>query len=450
MDGLKDAFGRTGAAPVRVEEPVTTAPAAVPQISAPPAGEPRVLRVGDLAGGIRAVLEEVFDDVWVEGELSNVHRHASGHLYFTLRDEDGALRGVLWRSQAARVFFQPRDGMLVRVRGRVSFYEARGETQLVGRELTLAGEGALAKTFEALKARLLAEGLFDPARKRTLPAYPERIGLVTSLGGAALQDMLAVLGRRFRLAEVLVIGVAVQGLGAAEAVAAAIAAFGALPAGDPLRPDVLIVGRGGGSAEDLWAFNEEAVARAIFASPIPVVSAVGHETDVSIADFVADVRAATPSMAAELVAPHAAEVEALVNGFASSMHEALRYRIAAGRQRLALAVNAPGMRRPEARLREARHETERLAERLRSLAVDRVRAEETRAVALAARLGALDPLAPLRRGYALVTQDGRRITRAADLRAGAPASVRFGEGEATVRRDDGVRGDGAREDWGEW
>jgi exodeoxyribonuclease VII large subunit len=329
FDSSQDAFGRIGAVPAARETPAEPAPAEAP-----------VLTVSELCGGVRGVLEHVFDDVTVEGELSNVHLHRSGHLYFTLRDEDAQLRGVMWRSNAARVFFRVENGQHVRLRGRVSFYEARGEVQIVGHTLTLAGEGALLAALEALKDRLRAEGLFAHERKRPLPAYPSRVGLVTSASGAAVRDLVAVLGQRFPLCEAVLCGVAVQGLTAGDEIAAAIARFGALPEDDPLRPDVLIVGRGGGSVEDLWAFNEEVVARAIAASPIPVVSAVGHESDVTVADFVADVRAATPTHAAELVVPDAREVAALLSGYLATLREGVRARLADTRRALDVARHA--------------------------------------------------------------------------------------------------------------
>ncbi|HMB89444.1 MAG TPA: exodeoxyribonuclease VII large subunit, partial [Rhodothermales bacterium] len=262
-----------------------------------------ILSVSDLTRGLREVVETQFDNVWVEGELSNFRQYRSGHCYFTLKDDDAQLRCVMWKHFTQYVFFDPQDGMLVRLHGHASVYETRGELQLVTRSMQLAGEGALQKAFEELKQRLEAEGLFAPGHKQSLPPYPESIGIITSGDGAALHDILSVLSRRFPQVRVLVCPVHVQGMGAAEEIAEAITTFNSLPPGDDFRPDVLIVGRGGGSAEDLWAFNEEVVARAMYDAEIPTISAVGHETDYSISDYVADVRAATPSMAAELVVP---------------------------------------------------------------------------------------------------------------------------------------------------
>ncbi|HEX7070418.1 MAG TPA: exodeoxyribonuclease VII large subunit, partial [Rhodothermales bacterium] len=270
-----------------------------PQIR--PLERERVLSVGEFAAGLRAHVERRFADVWIGGEISNLRNASSGHVYFSLKDDRAQIRCVMWRSTARTVPFRLQDGMEIRVRGGVTFYEPRGDLQIVVRQLQAAGEGALRQAFEVLKQRLAAEGLFDPARKRHLPIYPEHIGIVTSGDGAALQDMLTILRRRYPIARVSIYSVRVQGFGAAEEIAAAVNALGSAEGTE--RPDVVIVGRGGGSIEDLWAFNEEVVARAIFRCAVPVVSAVGHETDFSIADFVADLRAATPSNAAELVVP---------------------------------------------------------------------------------------------------------------------------------------------------
>lgn len=395
-----------------------------------------VYRVSDLANDVRVVLERHWGDVLVEGELSNFKAYAqSGHCYFTLKDADAQLRGVMWRTYASRLFFRPRDGMLVRARGSVSFYPARGEAQFVVREMVLAGEGALRKAFDALKATLHAEGLFDPRHKKELPRYPERIGVVTSASGAALQDVLTVLGRRFRAAEVIVCGVPVQGLGAAEAIAAAVHAFSALPADAPLRPDVLIVGRGGGSAEDLWAFNEEVVARALHACTIPVVSAVGHETDFSISDFVADVRAATPSMAAELVVPHTAEVRALLHGYTNALADAVEARTRAHRARIESVLQSRAFAEPARRVAAQQQRLALLQTRLAHAVERQTTAARQRVAAAQARLAAADPERPLRLGYVRVEQEGRLVQSSAALRPGT-ALIRFADGTRTVEVDE--------------
>jgi exodeoxyribonuclease VII large subunit len=270
-------------------------PAARPQSSQPKRTR-SVLSVTELTIRLRDLLESEFYEVWVQGELSNCRVWNTGHLYFTLKDESTQIRGVIFRSALRYLKFKPADGLRVVARGRVSVYEPKGEYQLVCEHLEPQGLGALQLAFEQLKKRLQAEGLFDAARKRALPALPRKIGIVTSLDGAAIRDIVNVLRRRYANAHLVVRPARVQGEGAALEIARGIRAIGRVEG-----VDVVIVGRGGGSIEDLWAFNEEIVARAIARSPVPVISAVGHETDVTIADFVADLRAPTPSAAAELV-----------------------------------------------------------------------------------------------------------------------------------------------------
>ncbi|MFL6468594.1 MAG: exodeoxyribonuclease VII large subunit, partial [Pyrinomonadaceae bacterium] len=266
--------------------------------------------VSELNSEIRTVLESRFASVWVEGEISGFMAASSGHWYFKLTDGDSFLKAVCFKGQNYRIRFKPSDGLQVRVRGRITTYDARGEYQLVVESLEPVGEGALLVAFEQIKARLAAEGIFDEALKRKLPAFPRRIGIITSPTGAAIKDILTVLKRRARSINVVLIPTLVQGENAGEQIARAIALVNEFCGGclEGERIDVLIVGRGGGSSEDLWAFNQENVARAMRASLIPVISAVGHEIDFTIADFAADLRAATPSAAAEIVAQAEAEI----------------------------------------------------------------------------------------------------------------------------------------------
>ena len=393
----------------------------------------RVLRVSELTGNVKAQLEEAFGDVWVEGEVSSFHRHGSGHCYFTLVDEVAQIRCVLWRHFTPYVFFEPKDGLLVRVHGKLSFYERRGSVQIVARSMQLAGEGALQRAFEALKAKLAGEGLFEAHHKKPLPRFPETIGVVTSGSGAALEDVLSILQRRFALVRVLVCPVPVQGLGAAEAIAEAVEAFNAVGPGEPLRADLLIVGRGGGSAEDLWAFNEERVARALFASKIPVISAVGHETDVALTDFVADVRAATPSMAAELAVPDRWEVEADVRSLYAALHERVSGLIREHEQRIRYLTGSYAFRRPVDRLRHARERLDGLTARLSQSTTYRLRDEARRLDALERRLQTLDPMRPLARGYAWVERDGQAIREAQALGPGDEIMLRFSDGSRRAR-----------------
>jgi exodeoxyribonuclease VII large subunit len=276
--------------------PFEDEPEPEPERAPTPVASRRVLTVTELTVRVRDLLETEFFEVWVEGELSNCKLWNTGHLYFTLKDSAAQIRGVIFRSALRYLRFKPGDGLRVVARGRLSVYEPKGEYQLVCEHMEPHGLGALQLAFDQLKKQLQAEGLFDAARKRPLPSLPRKIGIVTSLDGAAIRDIINVLRRRYANAHLVIRPARVQGEGAAAEVARAIEAIGRVAG-----VDVVIVGRGGGSIEDLWAFNEEIVARAIAGSPVPVISAVGHETDITIADFVADVRAATPSAAAELV-----------------------------------------------------------------------------------------------------------------------------------------------------
>src|SRR5512146_544692 len=283
----------------------------------------RILTVSQLTALVKGVLEENFEHVWVEGEVSNLAMPGSGHLYFTLRDAGAQLRCVMFRASARVLKFRPKDGMGLVVRGRLSVFEPRGDYQLIVEYLEPKGIGALQLAFVQLKERLAREGLFDEAHKKPLPKLPQRIGIVTSATGAAIHDILNVLDRRYANLEILLYPVRVQGEGAATEIAQAIRDFNRYR-----EIDVMIVGRGGGSLEDLWPFNEEVVARAIYQSKIPVISAVGHEVDFTIADFVADLRAPTPSAAAELVVRSKAELDAEVVALVHRLEQGMRHRLA--------------------------------------------------------------------------------------------------------------------------
>ena len=375
-----------------------------------------VLSVAELTRGLSDLVEDRYDDVWVEGELSDFTRAASGHCYFSLKDEDAQIRCVMWKHLTQYVYFEPEEGMQVRVNGHASVYERRGDLQIQAQAMRQAGKGAQQKALEKLKQTLQAEGLFAPERKQALPAFPDTIGVVTSGQGAAIHDIQSGLARRFPPAEVVLCPVKVQGLDAPRAIADAVAAFNDLPADDAQRPDLVIVGRGGGSTEDLWAFNEEVVARALDASGLPVVSAVGHESDVTIADLVADERAATPSTAAELVVPDRRDVAERVRG----LHDRLRSRVTG-------------------RLQATRQRVDALVDRLErggARAVDQARTRLTR---LRDRLHALDPEQPLRRGYVHLTQDGTSVQSAESLQDGDRVRLHFQDGhrDAEVLPDDG-------------
>jgi exodeoxyribonuclease VII large subunit len=435
-----------------------------------------VLTVSALSQQLAAAMEERFPAVWVEGEISNFKVYGSGHAYFTLKDEGAQLRCVLFRTRTRRVRFEPKDGLHVMAFGAVEIYAQRGEYQLVVELLEPRGLGALQLAFEQLKERLAREGLFEASRKRPLPRFPRKIGIVTSPSGAALRDMLRVIGRRFGEIHIVVAAARVQGEGAAGEVAQGIRELNALGG-----IDVIIVGRGGGSLEDLWAFNDEMLARTIAASKIPVISAVGHEVDYTIADFVADVRAATPSNAAELVVKEKrAVVDSLVD-LTARLQRGIGRVLAGRRDRLERArgrrvLTDPGrpLRDLERRLDDARarlrqaglaaiaragHRVE-LAERgLRGLnpvaralhgrraltelqgrlgrgvhrQVDRAR---HRLGAVAGRLDSLSPLAVLARGYSLTLTPSRRIVRSwREVRAGDGVRVLLHEGSLECRVD---------------
>jgi exodeoxyribonuclease VII large subunit len=433
-----------------------------------------VLSVSQLNGRARVLLEDIFAQVWVEGEISNLARPASGHIYFTLKDKDAQVRCALFRQNAQRVRSLLKDGMAVKVRGKVSLFEGRGDYQLILETLEPAGDGVLRQAFEALKQKLQDEGLFAQERKQTLPGHPRRIGIVTSPTGAVIRDIVSVFKRRAPQVELSLLPTAVQGR---EATAQIVRA---LQTADTQGFDAIILARGGGSLEDLWCFNEELVARAIAACSTPVVSAVGHETDVSIADFVADVRAPTPSAAAELLAPHTGDLrhrlEALHRRLVVRMQERL------SREQLRLDASARQLKHPGERLRQQAQRIDDLDMRMRRAFVidmnkrrDRLAHAETRLAGqhpgrhlalLRQRLDQLSqqlprtmerqlkerqqrlnthaqtlhivsPLATLGRGYSiLLDEHGRAIRSAEQAHNGQRLKARLAEGELDVRVED--------------
>jgi exodeoxyribonuclease VII large subunit len=435
----------------------------------------KIFSVSELNSAIRAVLDEEFQDISVAGEISGLKLAASGHYYFTLKERDAQVKCVAFRSAHRYWKFKPQDGLAVLARGRIDVYEARGEYQLLVESLEPQGFGALQLAFEQLKQKLAAEGLFDPARKRPLPRFPRRIGIVTSPRGAAIADMVHILSRRFPGIHVRLYPSLVQGEGAVEEVVRGIEYFSRTQ-----WPDLVIVGRGGGSLEDLWTFNEEAVARAIAACTVPVISAVGHETDVTIADFVADLRAPTPSAAAELAVPNLEDIVDRIEAARAKATQGLRYRIAMLERRLrqqgidrALGVLHRNVGRhlqrideQEYRLRERvrtaidlrERERRGLEERLRHfdvrprLAADRRRMDSAHTAMLEtvrrrlalrrsdweqarAKIEQLSPLKILERGYAIVSNDGGILKDAKSAPVGSSIHVRVAKGELDARVD---------------
>lgn len=433
-----------------------------------------ILSVSQLNNRARLLLEDVFAQVWVEGEISNLARPASGHVYFTLKDSQAQVRCALFRQNAARVRQVLRDGLAVRVRGKVSLFEGRGDFQLILDSVEPAGDGALRLAFEALKEKLAAEGLFATERKRPLPIHPRRVGIVTSPTGAVIRDIISVFRRRAPQVHLTLIPTAVQGR---EATAQIVRALELADAGGF---DALILARGGGSLEDLWCFNEEAVARAVAACKTPIVSAVGHETDVSICDFVADVRAPTPSAAAELLAPDSTDLQQRLDSLKRRL--LLRMRDQLARERLRLDSLARRLRHPGERLRQhaqrldeldlrlrrawqlrlnARHEQlarlearlaaqhpgrllallrqrlEALGERLPRAIQLQLRQQRQRLENLAQGLHLVSPLATLGRGYSiLLDEQGQAIRRASQTRPGQKLEARLGEGRLSLRVED--------------
>lgn len=367
--------------------------------------------------------DEILSQVCVRGELSNYKAHSSGHQYFTLKDEGAVISCVMFRSDAMKMRFRPESGMKVILYGRVSLFPKSGQYQIYVTAMQPDGVGALAVAFEQLKRRLYEEGLFDPAHKQPLPRYPQRVALVTSPTGAAVRDMTRILGRRWPMAEVLVCPVRVQGEGAAEEIAAM------LDYVDKHQlADVIITGRGGGSLEDLWAFNEEIVARAIYRCTIPVISAVGHEPDVTISDYVADVRAATPSNAAELAVQDEAAIAGGLRQLQLRLEQAQGRKLTQLRQRLEALAAKPVMKRPEAYLQQQELQLEMLRQRLEHAGSKTVHKNAVRFQRTAAKLDALSPLKVLGRGYAMVTREDAVVRSASQLQPGDPIQVSLSDG----------------------
>ena len=384
-----------------------------------------IYTVSRLNQDVRVLLEGEFPALWVEGEVSNLSRPSSGHLYFSLKDARAQIRCALFQNRALLFRDSPRNGQQILVRGRLSLYEARGEFQIIVDDLEEAGAGALRRAYDALRFKLEQEGLFAAERKRPLPRFPRRIGVITSPTGAALRDVLTTLRRRFPGLPVRVYPVPVQGDGAAERIADAIRL-----AAERRDCDVLLLVRGGGSLEDLWAFNEESVARAIVACVVPLVTGIGHETDVTLADFAADLRAATPTAAAELASPDRLEGLRKVRLLAEQLDSAMQRQLTQARRRLAELAGRLDRVQPRHRLRERAQRLDELDQRLRAILRLRLRAAAQRLHSLSAHLHALSPLATLERGYAIVRRaaDGEVLRRADTIRVGDPVDALLSQG----------------------
>lgn len=398
--------------------------------------EKHIFGVAEVNQFIKTMLDGVpaLQDIYVRGELSNYKIYPSGHHYFTLKDPEGVLRCVMFRSSAAHLRFRPENGMKVIVRGRITAFVRDGQYQLYCDAVTPEGAGDLAVAFEQLKARLYQEGLFDASHKKPLPPFPQRIAIITSGSGAAVHDMLRILRRRYPICKVIVLPVRVQGVEAAPEI------VGAIRYANRWRvADLIITGRGGGSMEDLWAFNDERVARAIYESELPVISAVGHEPDVTISDFVADVRASTPSNAAEIAVPDAVELAAQLSGARAHMLQVLRQSLQLRRQALQTFSESRILRNPAAAVQDKRMELDLLHRKLTGLAQADLARRRQQFAALAASLDALSPLKVLGRGYSVAKDTTGQLLRSIEqTEVGQAITVTLGDGslDCTV---DGIR-----------
>ena len=389
--------------------------------------EKQVLTVTQVNLYIKEMLsrDDVLSHITIKGEISNFKAHSSGHMYMSLKDETGVIRAVMFRSAAGRLQFRPENGMKVIASGRVSVYERDGQYQLYIEYMQQDGLGDLHIAFEKLKQKLSTEGLFDPKHKKPLPKYPKRIGVITAPTGAAIRDILNILSRRFKYADVVLYPVLVQGENAAMSIAVALKYFN-----ENNAADVLIVGRGGGSIEDLWAFNEEIVARAIYDSRIPVISAVGHEVDFTISDFVADLRAPTPSAAAELVVPSQEELKDKFNNVYGRLYSCAGRILEKNRLRLRLLTEKPVLKTPERSLDERRLYLDGLYNRFEN-AYKNILKEKEQALKLnASKLDGLSPLSALSRGFSVTKDEGGRVVKSVEqVKKGDKISVVVSDGE---------------------
>ncbi len=390
----------------------------------------KVYTVSELTRHIRFTLENAFGSVWIEGEISNFTHHGSGHMYFSLKDAEASLQAAMFRQENGRLRFVPQDGLKVICRGRVSVWPPRGQYQLVVDAMEPKGLGALQAAFEQLKEKLGREGLFDAGRKKPIPFLPRRIGIITSLTGAVIRDMMHVFERRFPGAHLLVAPVQVQGEGAKHEIVRALRDFNE---GD--AADVLVLARGGGSLEDLWPFNEEIVARAIADSRIPVVSAVGHEVDTTIADFVADLRAPTPSAAAEMLLPDKKELLSRIEGLRRTLDRAALGCVEGLREELGSLLRSAGLAGPRRRLEETFQRLDEAARNLRNAVSHAVELAGEKLAALAGRLEALSPLGCLVRGYSITSREkaGAILKSVRGLAAGETIRTRLADGEIASR-----------------
>lgn len=385
--------------------------------------------VSEITEEIKELLELTFPPLWVRGEISNFTRHSSGHFYFSLKDAGAQISCVMWRNRNAMVFFTPQNGMKINAFGEIRVYEKRGNYQLEVSKMVPAGVGELALAFEQLKARLREEGLFGSDHKKALPLYPQRIGIVTSPTGAAIHDIVHVLQKKFPSVQILLRPATVQGDGAAEDIAHAIEEFNEF-----CEVDVLIVGRGGGTLEDLWAFNEEIVARAIYNSKIPVISAVGHEVDFTIADFVADHRAPTPTAAAEMAVPDREQLRQFIGNLLQSIISNTERNISSARERISALKNRHGFHRPVDLIRQKRQRVDELWHWSQMTLQHHIAIQSSRLIALQRQIAGLNPDSILSRGYSITLRAGNQVvTDSAQLQLDEQVLVRFHRGHINAQ-----------------
>lgn len=390
---------------------------------------PTVYSVSQLNNYVKGVLDkdENLAHIFVSGEISNFKAHYSGHYYLTVKDEAAAIKSVMFAGNASRLRFMPENGMKVIIFGTVSLFPRDGSYQLYINDMQPDGAGALNVAFEQLKKKLSAEGLFSQEHKKPIPKFPKRVGVVTSLTGAAVRDIFNVLGRRFPAAEVVIRPCKVQGDGAAEDIAKAIKEFNKQNCAD-----VLIVGRGGGSIEDLWAFNEEVVARAVYASSIPIISAVGHETDYTICDFVADLRAPTPSAAAECAVPDAIELKSRLLSYKQHLFTLAKNAVKTERTKLELIEKSGALKDPTLKIKDNKSELIYLSEKLSMLADSYISSNKNKLSAIAGKLDALSPLGVIARGYSLTQSGDKVVTSVKNVKIGDEISVKLSDGTFTA------------------
>jgi len=387
----------------------------------------QILTVSEITKEIRKTLEESFEQVSVIGEISNFKSHISGHWYFSLKDSDAVINCTMWKGFNQYVFFTPQDGMKIIVNGRITIYPPRGSYQLDIRSIKPAGLGELQEAFERLKKKLEAEGLFDESYKKEIPAFPKKIGVVTAIDGAAFKDLISVAERRFPLLEIVIAPARVQGSGAAESIVRSIKVLN-----EHKDIDVIIIARGGGSIEDLWAFNEEIVARAIFNSKIPIISGVGHEVDFTIADYVSDLRAPTPSVAMEMATPDINEIENFINQFLVHSATSIEELIESKSEEVISSISSYGFRRPNDLLNRKTQQVDiKINDIVQSIGKHSL-IYKNKIMILSKSLDAFDVQRSLRRGFVLVKQNSKFVRRASDFNNEKKATLKFYDGEVTT------------------